>query len=316
MREMCLQSRKRYSSIIDLPAPECLSIENLQQHRAIASNAKFVLFENKRSNVRPIKSKMTRLGYKGKCEVIEKDFTSISLDGEYDWVNLDTCSSLSMPMLRFISRLKFIPGGDLNVWLTGYRSRNRFLNDLLETFLRCPEGQAITQSAQEQYKSQLKDCDSESLVTVLALILAMRQYTFQLDVPCKYSDTATTMTMFRMWDIRPSTPVWPEFGKIFKSDNPFESLDYESKHDHRASADDPVLDLCLKGIDESDKSLRSFVVRTLRQSLKIAVGNGKGEKWVKAGWKSTISKNVGDPDARNKCHELITNIYVEHSKKL
>jgi hypothetical protein len=297
---------------MDLPAPSCLSIVNLMKRDALAKNAKFVLYERNKPDIPAIHRKMSGLGFnESQFEIVGQDLADSTPTGSYDWVNLDTCCSLNQSLLGFISKLNFIKGGELNVWLTYYRSNAEFHEGLRNTFFRNEEGMKIMQQVRRSHPI-LQDYDPDSqnsstkLVTLMAIIMAINNYSYELEMPIDYIDRSTTMYFFRIRNIRRlSTPVLPNFSDIYRPDDNFEGFKYPNKKPRNLTSEDDVPRSCILVASGAASSSRAFLTRRMRQVLKSAPDCGKDPKWVRAGWKSTVSRMCCDKEIIDRAHKLI-----------
>jgi hypothetical protein len=309
IRDMSITDGKIYRNIIDLPGKPCKSVQHLFDNQAINKNTRLTGIERKRPFVPHIKKRLSKFGFNNDPFIHMGELHTCPLESGYDWVNLDTCSSLRPKTLDWIQMLDFAKDGEFNVWLTCYRGNRKFFEGLKDTFLRKPTGISVVRQISRDFEDVFDGCEPIRIATAAALLTTMSEkWEFVLHPPVSYSDHVNVMYFYRFTSIRPLSgkSPYPSFRDVFQECEDFTSLNWRGRQKHVLSESDSIPEICiLVASQDMGTGAKAYVTKRIRSVLKHA--GEKDPKWIKAGWKSAISRKIKDDAVKKRCFELIDN---------
>jgi len=298
VRTQVVTPGKKYERVACLPGPYIRSVLLYLETGNFTKNTEVTVIECKPSVMEEIKRKFNKLPFR-KVNYSLGWVEETPDYGPYDLVNLDTCSSLSRSMLNWIAQQRFLEGGEFNVWLTTFRSNQQTRDDLLESFLRTRKGVSVL-SAIREYMT----LDPVQMVTAAALYSALNKYNCTPMPMLKYCEHVNFMYVYRFTELTKAKSPRPSLDEVLvKTES--EKLDWTGKgHSPTKLANDSLLIQCLKVL--RGEAHPAYTTRQFRIEIKNGTLAGKAEKWIKAGWKSTISRMCrGDDDMKIRAHAYI-----------
>lgn len=124
--------------------------------------------------------------------------------GKVDFANLDFCGTLSKRLANWLRRLTVLPGGCLYINLC-YAKRPSFFMGDAEYELK-----TIHRDLFEAVATRWKIKDERVVAQVCLLHSIFRNYTFKFLQPIFYCDHINPMTTYRLTEMRPCSPVFPD----------------------------------------------------------------------------------------------------------
>lgn len=308
-RKKCVTANKTYRRIIDLAGEKALSIKSLQKGN-INADCDITIIDHNKKKLARAKQRIAKLGlqvhgHHGKIE-------SYTPSGEYDWVNLDTCNSFSLELGQWLSQLKMSPNGEVNIWLTCYRSKGQLLESLDETF--------STKTGRQVMRSLHKHClgadgllsniprkkRTEARATVGALAASFSQ-SFDVMPVQEYTVHVNRMYVYRFVNFGNGQLKFPDLSD-FRVESDYKGQTYKSTSTKPKSSigeSSSVDELVFAAIKTGRKS---YATKRIRQFIHEKKLRGNSDvKWIKAGWKARISALTKDAAHREQCHNLIDN---------
>jgi len=311
-RNASVTDGRTYRNIIDLCGPQMLSQKHLVCGRHLDHRSVVTIIERDRQHAGTIASRWKSSGLWSKPSIHVGDVESCPVSGEYDWVNLDTCSSFSLGLAEWISKVKFAKYGELNVWLTTYRSNTAFLNSLHKTFNKhCDTPNKLLAEGDDGEHPFLdfidRDDRSDVLFTASGIAQSLNHYEYRIWPVRTYTHHRASMFLYRFTNILPKRKVTPSLSDILlRADRT--NIKYESKKVSGVVGEfTKITDLLLLVAGGAD-NYWPYTASRMRIKIKENEMVHKTPKMTKAGWKSHISKIERDAEIRDNCHRLIERI--------
>jgi len=307
-RKLSVSMDGQYRRIIDLCGSQAISIKRLMEWGLIDARCDVTVIEKVTSHLEKIKSHLKGLGLK-KLSYHKGMVETCPTDGEYDWVNLDTTSSYTPRLSSWLENLNVSEGGEVNVWLTNYRSNQQVMESLSRTFSSKPGRQVIHQLMRDCWDGRHELLDlvpsnkrHEASVTLAAIATSFPRFRFDVAPVQTYIQHVNRMYLFRLTNFRERPSPFPRLGEIW-IDEEYEGEHYAANSAPLVGEATPIHELLIFVANAS--SHRHYLIRRMRQHISENTQAGKNATMTKAGWKSHISKIVSDEATRLRCHELI-----------
>lgn len=296
---------KVYKNILDLPGQHCRSIQTLLDDGNVNGNTAVTVVERYEKTMTTIRHKFASFPFR-KVNFPTPGLIENTPDfGPYDYVNLDTCSSLSPAMLNWINRQKFLPGGELNVWLTAYRNRQSFKDSLRTTFLETAAGTRTLLDVRRNAVNELDGTEPDQLVTATAIFAALNRYDCTVRPVLKYCEHVNFMYVYRFTNIRERAIPRPGLEVMVESEDSCRMWDHGGNGPAKL-ADDPLMVMIVKAVQRGPGA-KAYTTRMMRQYIENQKIAGKKTVMVKAGWKSYMSKRY-EGGLRLELHNYIDGV--------
>ncbi len=310
-RNWSVTTGRLYESILDLPADKCLSIEALVEGGNVRpATTKVVAVDRDAGAVELIDRKLRRMNFRSfrvlKLDVSKpKEWAGVKLP-RFDWCNLDTCNTPCHGVAEWLKTVDFLPGGELNVWLTVFRNSQGFQQKVQHSFFSTIAGIRAIRAIEEENPMVFAGVKPDSKIVQAVLYYAVSRYDCTPHKVYNYTMSKNPMSVYRYTDMEAAKAVKPTLDSLlvepvkstkvaikwpvvtaptFASNNPVELFHYAATHNCRHSKG--------KGTIE------------LRRRMTEGAVNGSTPKRFKAAWKAEATKKFpGDP-ALAKIQEMI-----------
>lgn len=294
MRDRVAVPGRVAESLVDLPAAGCRSVIDYYRKGIITLDTPIYAIEFHKPTAETIKRKLRKLGFKN-ATVFNGRVEDCPYKGPFDIVNLDTESTMSRQLLDWVGQIDFIPGGELNLWVCANRSVGRWCEQLHQTFFETAAGRKIYHEVC-RHTGVFKPQD---VVAMSAVFAALNRYDFNIEKPFHYTQHVMPMFVYRFMGMQQSS-TRQSLADILVGDVQYETVGGREKGE---AIDGNIPQMCLKCLESPGK--RAYVTRLLRQMLVRRKLENKDPFWVKAGWKSAISRICKDEAIAYSAHQLV-----------
>jgi hypothetical protein len=301
IRASTISGGRRYKRILDLPAIFCRSPKFFVESGAAGPETEIVAVERRASQAARIDSKLKKLPF-GKVTTFVGELHDCPHTGPYDLVNADTCSGLSLDLLKWIGSLEFLPGAELNLWVTPFRARGQFKQDLVATFRHSDYG--MEKYAELDIRGIFPfGIDISVSCSVCAISCAMNRYNSIPIAPMLYTQHKNMMRVYRFTNINKANVSAPPIEKIISPGD----YEYEASLSRGEGLIPEGLLFAEHALFAADNpAARGYIKGLFRTRLRDQKIGGKDPKWVKAGWKAHVSRiRKYDPELVQRAHRFI-----------
>lgn len=300
---------RKYDVILDLPGKHCRSIEKLNQLGAIdKENSIVYAYERYPKIAKRICQKLKEIN---NVFVVCNDLSCADVEipsHRFDWVNLDTCSSLNNGILTFIRSLKFNEDAELNIWLTTYRKNGKFKEGLKEFCFKNDKGWEIYKRISDLVTIEQWKCDETQKHTLCAIYAALTEnYNLILEKVDSYTAHVNKMYFYRFINIKSKSASVDDWQEINMLD-----LTKQKKRSSTTKTNISLLNVSkqIKMICSPDTSegVKAYGKRAIKKFLMERLQQGMEVRRVKAALKAAQTKMFGSTDEAKKCHCFIDSL--------
>lgn len=310
-RDWCVTKGKKYRNIIDLPGDQALSLKHLKVNDCLTSSSKITIIEREAQILSRIKKSCKRLDLFN-VSYSHGQVEDCRLDGSYDWVNLDTCSSFSFEIGTWLSQIEFATGGELNLWLTSYRSNQKVLETLRHAFSDKAHRNALLALKDKCWHDTLKGLldgvpqnkKAEALLTFGGIAFSLNKYDFEVHPIRIYRHHINRMYVFRFTNFAKRKTPTLSLDEIKTNIDWEPSIRYASNKKPVVTESTHITDLFVR-VASGCVNQQAYLTNRVRQKLQENKLEGKSVTMTLAGWKSRITKMILDVATQKKCFSLI-----------
>lgn len=295
---------KLYRNIALLPGPRCLGLKYYLKSGMVTANTGVTVIEWSRDRMSQIKRELARMPFKD-VRFHNGPVETTPDHGPYDLINLDTESSLSMEMLRWIARQDFLPDGELNVWLTAYRHNMPFKESLISTFLNTKRGLRIVSEMRDNFTDILSRPGATELVTGAAIYSALNRYDVSVEPFFNYSEHVNFMYVYRFINLNPAEVPRINIEDILVPGE-HQQVAYRPDSGERKMQECVPAKMILEAI-QGTTGMRAYTTGQLRRELENGRLSGKNPMMIRAGWKARVSRLV-QGELRQQAHRYIDSL--------
>ena len=307
VREKVITSGRVYKNIILLAGEKCRTVEFMLQQGNINKYTVVTVIERNSSVLEKIKKRFRQYPF------IQVNFSHTEVEntpdhGPYDFMDLDTCSTLSASILNWVAQQRFLPDADVAMWFTAYRSSQIFKDTLTTNFLKTRAGIRVVSDMRDNMTDVCYTYAPIHLVSSAAIYTALSRYSCIVKPVLTYSEHVNFMYVYRFTNLNRLVHPRPSLDEILVTEVVSEQQVWPHSDRQIFAAGDPLMAMCLKVVGGSTPQQRAYVTGQLRREIKSGQLAGKDPKWIRAGWKSHLTKVIKDKDTRIKAHQFIDNL--------
>lgn len=305
VREKIITPGRLYRSIILLAGEKCRTIEFLLKQGNINENTVITVIERDSFVMSKIKNRFKRYPFK-KVNLSNTKVEDTPDYGLYDFMDLDTCSTISPKILNWIAQQRFLPYADVAMWFTAYRSSQKFKDYLSNIFFHTKAGIRVIEDMKDNSTDVRYVYDPIQLVSSAAIYTAINRYSCSVEPVLSYSEHVNSMYVYRFMNLNILPMVRPSLNDILVPVSQITSSQQVWKKDdgQRKLAGKPLMTMILKALDGSSGE-KAYATRQLRIEIRSGEIAGKDPKWIRAGYKSYLSKIIENQELKNRAHQFI-----------
>ena len=281
--------------VLDIPGPEIMSpIELINQKKLDKKTIVHTIERDKKANKTICKKLKNRrvlhVPHEGSLENFESDLF-------FDFVNLDTCSSLNEGIIKTVSNLKFNQNATFALWVTGFRAKGELKAKILSYAAKWSDNTDYIRNV--TFIPNLSKINT-SILVVLASCL--KEYEFEVSF-YDYISNKTKMNVFVLSKIRPAQEKRSKISFEGEQSYTHEKKKYTSTKQSSLSGTMP--NQFVQAFENNKLGQINHLKTKARQEIN---NRQKNKKWILAGWKSNVSKICKNKTLAKKIHDFISSI--------